>query len=371
MATTLRVIIDAILDPASRGASRYAEELTRALIENAPRGCVVDGVVSASPEPEYEELLRRLPGLRSLSKSSLARRELTAAWRHGITPAFGGGMIHSPSLLAPLRRHDRRETPGEQTVVTVHEAVALLDPARSSDRRRSGDLAMLRRAERYADAVVVPSDTLADVLAERTELAGRIRVIPGAVSSALRVPDDAVARRERLGLHEPYLFTLATLDPRKGLDRLLAVLPALDMPLVIGGDPSWGGRSLPEVAAEQGADPERIRVLGPLDDADLAAAYACAYAFAHPGRHEGFGLPVLEAFASRVPVVISDDPALVEVASDAARVVTDGDDWADALRAVGEERETTENLLVIGEDRARAFSWRDAAASTWQLHADL
>jgi len=370
MVTTLRVIVDAILDPASRGASRYAEELTRALIAHAPRGCAVEGIVSASPEHEYEELRSRLPGLAGLTKSSLARRELTAAWRHGITPGIGGGMIHSPALLAPLRRHDRRTSPGEQTVVTVHDGIALLDPALAS-RRATADLAMLKRAERHADAVVVPSNVLADVLAERTSLAGRLRVIPGGVSPTLLDVDDAAERRERLGLDEPYVFTLATLGPRKGLDRLLAAVPALETPLVIGGDPSWNGRTIDEALAEAGVDSDRVRVLGVLDDRDLAAAYAGAVAFAHPGRHEGFGLPVLEAFALATPVVISDDPALVEVADGAARIVGEKDDWADALRAVTEESDETERLVVAGGDRSRAFSWRDAAASTWQLHADL
>ena len=105
--TTLRVVIDGILDPTSRGVARYTEELARALILVAPRGTEVEGIVSASTEPEYADLHDRLPGLTRLYKTALSRRELVRAWQHGFTTSPGGGMIHAPSLLAPLRRHDR------------------------------------------------------------------------------------------------------------------------------------------------------------------------------------------------------------------------------------------------------------------------
>src|SRR3982751_6463263 len=122
--TTLRVIIDQIVAPVPGGIGRYAEELTRALIATAPRGSDVAGIVSASPEPDYQRISELLPGLRDLYKSPLARRELSAAWQHGFTRLPGAGMVHATSLLAPLHRHDRVANPGAQTVVTIHDAIA-------------------------------------------------------------------------------------------------------------------------------------------------------------------------------------------------------------------------------------------------------
>ncbi len=374
MVTVLRVLVDAMVDPSSRGAARYTEELTRALIATAPRGCAVEGLVSASPEPDYDSILEKLPGLTTLTKSALARRELRAAWQHGITVFPGSGMIHAPTLLAPLHRGSSRG-PGDQTVVTVHDAAPLTEPAASGDRRTSWYRAMLKRAERYADAVVAPSHAVAEVLRERTTLAERVRIVPGAVSSHLRVPDDDEERRSRLGLPSDYVFTLADLTPRKRLAELLVAMRDLELPLVVGGDPARNGESLDAAIAAAGIRADRVIVLGDLGDDDLATAYAAARVFVHPGQGEGFGLPVLEAFSLGTPVVISNDPALLEVALDAARIAPSDDDVAEALRGaivdVLEDPELAERLVVLGGDRAGAFSWRDSAEKTWQLHADL
>ncbi|MCC6854895.1 MAG: glycosyltransferase family 1 protein, partial [Microbacteriaceae bacterium] len=105
--TTLRVIVDEMLSGAPGGVSRYAEELTRALISTAPKGVAIEGLVSASTEPEYERITERLPGLATLYKSALQRRELSSAWQHGFTRLPGTGMVHAPSLFAPLAKHDR------------------------------------------------------------------------------------------------------------------------------------------------------------------------------------------------------------------------------------------------------------------------
>src|SRR5690606_37268790 len=121
-------IVDEIVDPRAGRRAVVAAELTRALIATAPRGVDVSGVVSASPEPDYERILDLLPGLRVLHKSALARRELVAAWQYGVTPLPGRGMVYSPGLLAPLFRHDRVADPDTQTVVTIDEALAWTHP---------------------------------------------------------------------------------------------------------------------------------------------------------------------------------------------------------------------------------------------------
>ncbi|MDX2027003.1 MAG: glycosyltransferase family 1 protein, partial [Microcella sp.] len=74
--TTLRVVLDQVGDPVPSGIGRYALELTRALIETAPRGCDVAGIVASSPPSEYERIEQQLPGLSDLFKSALDRRQL-------------------------------------------------------------------------------------------------------------------------------------------------------------------------------------------------------------------------------------------------------------------------------------------------------
>jgi glycosyltransferase involved in cell wall biosynthesis len=375
--TTLRVIIDQMIAPTPGGIGRYAEELTRELIATAPSGCDVVGVVSASPENDYAEIHNRLPGLADLYKSALARRELSAAWQHGFTRLPGQGMLHSTSLLAPLTRHDRLNR-GDQIAVTLHDTVPWTHPETLTPRGVSWHKAMARRAERYADAIVVPTHAVADQLAEIIDFGDRVRVIGGATSPRLVPPSDGDARAAELALPERYVMAVGTLEPRKGLGRLIRAMASVpELPLLVAGPDGWGGVDVAELAREAGIASERVRFLGYLDDADLALALQRASVFVYPSLAEGFGLPVLEAMSMGTPVIHSDVPALVEVAADASVIVPLDDEptfverLAAEITRVASDPLLAKQLGVTGQDRARAYSWRASAEKVWQLHADL
>lgn len=372
--STLRVIVDDLAASSTGGLARYAEELTRQLIATAPRGSSVAGIVSASTESDYERLAERLPGLVELHKTALPRRQLAAAWQHGFTRLPGSGIVHATSLLAPLSRHDRTDGTGSQIAVTIHDAVAWTDPGLLPSRQLAWNRAMTKRAERFADAVVVPTHTVADELAQRFDFGDRVRVIGGAASSRLRPLGDAQARRERLGLSPEYLLTLAEPDRRGGLDALVTALKRIpDIPLVVVG--AEDGVDI--VAADVGLSPDRVIVLGLIEDDDLSAVLQGASLFIQPSRAEGFGLAMVEAFAFGLPVIHSDAPALVEIAADAGVVVSrdnpEGypDRLAEAIRGVLDDSALRGRLSVASADRSRALSWRDSAEKVWQLHADL
>lgn len=380
--TTLRVILDPMVSPTGGGVGRYAEELTRALIETAPRGSQVAGVVSASPEDDYAHIEERLPGLAVLHKSALARRELQAAWQHGFTPLPGEGIVHGTSLLAPLSRHDRLADPGSQVAVTIHDALPWTDPESLAPRHAAWQRAMGRRARKYADAVVVPTHAVADILTEELGLGDRVRVIGGAPSARMLPPVDASARAISLDLPDRYLLTFGAPDAHKGLEPLIRALASpetADVPLLIAGADSTAptATDIDAVIAEAGLPEGRVRRLGHLDDADLATVLSRAAVYVAPSLVEGFGMSVIEAFAAGTPVVHSDAPALVEIGADAGFTVERGDpQWyptrlADAIGAVLEEPQLAERLRVKGLDRAGAFSWRDSGEKVWQLHADL
>ena len=112
---------------------------------------------------------------------------------------------------------------------------------------------------------------------------------------------------------------------------------------------------------------DRVRLLGPVHREQLFPLFAGADLFAFPSRHEGFGIPVLEAMAQGTAVLCSDIPALREVAGDAARFVApdDVDGWVDALdsllsddaararRARGGRQTCGVRELLVGALRAR------------------
>ncbi|WP_165066012.1 glycosyltransferase family 4 protein [Marisediminicola senii] len=380
MTTTLRVIVDEVIAPSSTGVGRYAEELARELIATAPFDCEVSGVVSASPEADYDRLRELLPGMSHLFKSALARRELYLAWQRGFTRLPGSGMVHAPSLLAPLARHDSVNSIGDQTAVTVHDVVAWTHPDSMTPRQVAWHKSTVKRAARYADAVVVPTYTVAAQLGELVDFGDRIRVIGGAASERLTVGDDVDARADALGLPERYVLTTATLEPRKQLRALLQSLATeqdAGLPLVIIGAGDWRDQTVSAVAAEAGVAPERVIHLGTVSDDDLSVALDRAAVFAFPSLGEGFGLPVLEAFRFGTPVVHSQDPAVVEVAAGAG-ITVPSDDAAEypdrlaaAISSVVGDAAWAARLGVAGRDRSRAFSWRDSAQRVWQLHADL
>ncbi|GGL66145.1 glycosyl transferase [Curtobacterium citreum] len=379
--TTLRVIVDQVIAPVPGGIGRYAEELTRQLIATAPAGCDVAAIVSAASPAEVERLHRLLPGLAELERLRLPRRELALAWQGGLARGASQGMVHAPSVLAPLVKHDRFQDPGHQTVVTVHDTVPWTHPETLTPRGVNFHKAMVKRAFRHADAVVVPTHAVAAQLNEVHRFDDRLRVIGGAPSGRLRVPVDADLRAERLGLPDRYVLAVGTLEPRKGLAELIQAMAHPDapddVPLVIAGPDGWGDVDVVGTVERAGLAPERVKVLGRVDDADLAVVYDRATVFVFPSFAEGFGLPVIEAMSFGTPVIHSDDPAVSEVASDAGvRVETSPREryperLAQAVFQVVNDPLLAGQLAIAGPDRARMFDWHDSALETWQLHADL
>ncbi|KQM84159.1 glycosyltransferase [Agromyces sp. Leaf222] len=380
MPITLRMIVDQVVAPVPGPLGRYTQALTSALIASAPSGCEVEGIVSSSPPTEYEFIESTFPGIARLYKTSLARRELTAAWQLGLTTSPGGGMIHAPSLFAPLRRHERSVS-GDQVVVTVQDLAAWTHPDALTSASVSWHRAMLKRARKHADAVVVPTHALAERLAGIADFGERVRVIGTAPRVGLTAPSEteATLRRAALGLPSEYLVAAGTLEPRTGLVDLLEALgrPGVpQIPLVVLGPDSWGEVHLANVAEESGVDPRRVQALQVDDAGDLAVVLSGATAVIAPSHEDGAATDLIEAFSMAAPVIHSDTATHLEVAAEAGLSVTIGsggyaDRLAAAVTSVVEHPSLADRLAVTSADRARAFSWRDSAERIWQLHADL
>ncbi|MGY1708231.1 glycosyltransferase family 4 protein [Geodermatophilus sp. SYSU D00758] len=363
----LAILLEQVLAPVPGGTGRYSAEVAAALAATAPGGATVTG---------WTAWHRRtgaawLPGVAGPRRLALPRRPLAAAWERGRGPRpRGADVVHAPTLLVPPAG-DR------PLVVTVHDAVPWTHPETLTPRGARWHRAMAERAAATAAAVVVPTAAVADELDRVLPLRRPPVVVGLGVSGSLAEPADAADRARRLGLPGgPFLLTLATLEPRKGLDVLLAALArpeAPDVPLLLAGAPGWGGVDPVRSAAEAGLPAGRVRHLGRLPDDDLATVLRRATALVAPSRAEGFGLPVLEAMAAGTPVVSSDAPALAEVGGGATLTTPVGDPaaLAAALGRVVGDAGLRAQLSAAGLSRSGVYSWASAARTLWDLYRTL
>jgi glycosyltransferase involved in cell wall biosynthesis len=367
----LTVIVEQTLAPVPGGTGRYAREITAALAAEPRPGWRIRTVTAWHRDVSPAAI----QGVDGPHRLPAGHRVLNELWLRGLPPLVRGTSVHATTPLAQRRRDGLRRGGGggQPLVVTVHDAVPWTHPETLTPRGVQWHRVMVGRAAARADALVVPSMSVADdLIGLFPAAASRVHVVAHGVT-VLDPPADALARRLRIGLPKDYVLAVATLEPRKGLDVLVAamMLPAVGSAhLVVVGPPGWGEVDLASVASRTGLPVDRLHALGRLDDNDLAAVLGGASVLAAPSRSEGFGLPVLEAMAAGVPVVCSDAPALVELAGGVGIVVPREDPvaLADALAQVLGDPAAALELAKRGLHRAQDFSWAAAADRLWALH---
>ncbi len=247
-------------------------------------------------------------------------------------------------------------------VVTVHDVSFARDPGLMGRKDRAVFRLVVPQAVRKAARVLTVSErTKADLV----ELYGvppeRIVVAPNGVdpaftSSAIagaESPSDTVS----LGA---YVLAVGAVQRRKNQLAALEAADAVGLPLVVVGPTKDAG-----LAAELGRRGARLE--GYVETPRLAELYRGAVCLVQASRHEGFGLPVVEAMASGTPVVAVPEPALREVAGNAA-VFVDERDLAGGIRRALAERD---ELVAAGLERAKAFSWRAAAERTLAVYREI
>lgn len=269
------------------------------------------------------------------------------AWEQIVLPA-GAARRDAPLILCPA---NLAPVASRRTLVVIHDAAALREPAWYSRAYVAWQRAILPLVARRAKHVVTVSEYSA---AELVELLGvprdRITVIPGGVDARFRPDADAAGARRALGLGAPYVLTVASRTARKNLGVLDAAARALrergiDLVAAGGDRPQFSGDG-------PGGG---VRPLGHVPDELLPGLYAGAEAFVLPSLHEGFGLTCVEAMAAGVPVVAADRAALPATVGDAGILVDPTDPAAVAdglLRALGDDA-----LRDAGLHRAAHFTW--------------
>lgn len=365
--------VEQLLQPAPGGIGRYTAELVRLLPVCAPP-VGVTAFTARHPRGTVDAALARF-GIGDVDRVVLPwpRPLLYEAW-HGLGRAgpcrrvAPVDLVHAPSAAVP-------PTGRIPLVVTLHDAAPVTLPETSTPWGRRFHRQGFAAAARRARLVIAVSEFAASEIAANTPIPReRIRVVPNGVDLARAGPDDVRRVRDALGIgDDPYVFWIGTRQPRKNLGALLdafARLDACELPhrLVIAGEAGWGSD---DVAAMAGLG-DRLRAIGGVSHADAPALYAGADLFVFPSRHEGFGLPVLEAMAQATAVVASDIPVFREVAGDAACLVDpdDVDALGSAIASLLRSSSARRALAQRGLDRVRAYSWERCVEATVAVYRE-
>jgi len=168
--------------------------------------------------------------------------------------------------------------------------------------------------------------------------------------------------------YKKYILSVATLEPRKNIQGLITAYMNLndtlqkDYPLVLAGASGWGNSELHKnikTLVKQG----KIFDIGYILDDILPVIYSGASAFVYVSHYEGFGLPVLEAMASGVPVITSKMTSMSEITGNAALLVDPNDqqDITGAMKMLLENEKSALKFSRLGLDRSKQFSWQRAS----------
>lgn len=357
MVVLLRVVLDQLVSPTDPDVAEASQHLADALAITAPRGCGVEAILPAGDGGAVD-------GAATTRRLRLGRREMLATWPAGVGLGVAGGMIHSPTLLAPLVRHDRLHD-GTQAVVTLWD----LDPWEHPDRLSRGSVgwrrAMLRRAVRHADAVVVPSHAIAERLGHIAPLGDRIRVVAGAAPLGFAEPEDAELRRTDLTTPDEYVVLVGEGD---ALNAGFAAAAAAGLHAIVLDAAEGTEPALVEQAVAAGMPERHAHARLPLNSDDRAALLAGARALITLDPRAAWPWRAIEAMTLGTPVIAIDSDVHHDVLADGATIVTQ-DEVTDALTDVRGEGE--QRARVLASDRSRAFSWLSSAERVWALHADL
>jgi glycosyltransferase involved in cell wall biosynthesis len=331
------VVFDAdVLGRQRTGDETYVRNLLRELASLAHGAGIRLAAVTRRPdlvpEPiEGVELATRVQELRMALTLPRALRRLGAA------------LVHT-QYAVPLRAPC-------PCVVTVHDLSFERDAGLMGRKDRFVFRRVVPRAVRRAQRVLTVSErTKRDLIDVYGVAPERIVVTPNGVDPAFRPGDGA----------RDYVLAVGAIQERKNQVAALEAATAVGLTLVVAGpakDPT-----LASELRQRGA-----RIEGYVATERLAELYRGAACLLQTSRYEGFGLPVLEAMASGTPVVAVREPALVEVAGDAALFVDEAH-LADGIREAIAERD---RLSRAGLERASSFSWSMSAERTLAVYREI
>ena len=274
----------------------------------------------------------------------------------------GANVIHGQYSLSPLI--------GARGITTIHDVSFFIGP----EWFRTKDRLILQKsvpatAKRSGRVITVSNSSAGEIERFIPAAKGKVVVTHLACPPWIQRVGDAEAKQvaDSLGIRGPYMLTVSTRWPRKNMGLAVAAVELLpeSVPhrLVLTGKYGWGEHELGGRGISTGY----------VSNEQLSALYSGASLYLSPSRHEGFGIPVLEAFRTGCPVLCSAGGALPEVAGDAGAVESSWEpaDWARAIESLLGDPSKLAELRRRGFEREKQFTWAACARRTLEVYREV
>ncbi len=368
----MRIVIDLLIAEKESGGMLFA---AHALIEGLAKIDQTNEYIIITGRPQEHQALAAKPNihihpvkLRSWRGIMIKHQLLLPDVLQRLRP----DVLHVPAFAAPIGWHG-------PLVLTVHDLAFLKVPDQSSLYARLYWQHLLRESARRAQRVIAISEQTRDELISHWAVdKERIRLIHNALRRSLNFADvsahEIQAVQQRYG--ERYLLHTGRIMPRKNVERLVQAFELLaprfgDLHLVLTGGEGYGSK---EVVQQIEVSPyrERIHLAGWVSDHELAALYAGASVLVFPSKHEGFGLPIVEAMACGTPVVASPEAASMEIAGEAVirADCSSAPPLAEAIAQVLNDNTLSERLIRLGRVQAQTFTIEASAEATLRVYQE-
>lgn len=294
-------------------------------------------------------------------------------------PFMGSSLLAKQVDVFHATDHYTPKLKGVPVVATLMDAIPLSNPEWVSQGLRGLKNWLWRTSGQWADHVITISEFSRTEVSKHFRIPeSRITVTPLGVADRYfeRLSGDAAeAVLSKYGVPERFFVFVGTLQPRKNVERIVQAHEALpaalraQCPLLIVGRNGWGCDDLvAKLNACVANGP--VRWLQSVNDFEKRVLIQRSTALVFPSLFEGFGLPVLEGFASQTPVITSNTTSLPEVAADAAWMLDPLDVYAmaDAMATLATDDALAGEFVAKGLDRARTFTWDACAAQTLKVY---
>jgi len=179
---------------------------------------------------------------------------------------------------------------------------------------------------------------------------------------------------KKYGISKPYVLYVGRLEKKKNISCLIEAFARLDFvddsikhKLVLVGNADFGYDEINYNIQEFGLN-KKVVMPGWIDEEDMPYVYSGADAFVFPSKYEGFGIPLLQAMACGLPVMVSDIPVLRETAGEAALFFNPCDCVAmsEVMKRIVTDQALRQDLIEKGQERVKNFSWEKCARQTWE-----